>query len=340
MNGKGYFSSDGLFFSAIYGSGIYQWSHKEVQDSFAGEKEKRSSPVLVSQVTGEKYFARRFQNKELLRNRYQKQIQNPPKGNRILWPVDMVLLSERREDLDSTGLLLFPLKDIYGVKKIRYYLEEIREDDRNWTNGKVRKMSVEIVQGLEDLNRSGYIYGDLHLSNIYFREDGSALLDFSDLIFTFEEIVKKENKIHFPLAEEYPLAFAEPAFVRGQKKVLNFNSQNYSLNALLFFLFFGRHAYEGRLIADGADLSKQYYYKKLLDEADMPVFIFSDNDYRNRIGVFEEEQRLIQLWERLPWDVQCLFHIALDKDYAAGSWMDENPPPVRWKTCFHAVKWE
>lgn len=243
MNGKGYFSSDGLFFSAIYGSGIYQWSRKEVQDSFAGEKEKRSSPVLVSQVTGEKYFARRFQNKELLRNRYQKQIQNPPKGNRILWPVDMVLLSEKREDPDSTGLLLFPLKDIYGVKNIRYCLEQIREDDRNWTNRKIRKMSVEIVRGLEDLNRSGYIYGDLHLSSIYFRKDRSVLLDFSDLIFTFEEIVKKENEILCPPAEEYPLAFAEPSFVRGQKKALDFNSQNYSLNALLFFLFFARHAY-------------------------------------------------------------------------------------------------
>lgn len=210
----------------------------------------------------------------------------------------------------------------------------------SWKNPEIRNMSVQILQAIDSVNKCGYAYEDIHLSRIFFRSDGTVYLNFSNLVYSFEDFISEEATI-FCRAEagEYPIEFAEPAYVRGIQKSFDFNTQNYSLCALLFYLFFGQYCYDGRLLTGYVDDSIQAHYVKFRDYHKMPVFIFDPNDSQNALGAFDEEQQVIELWEECPQMLRELFTMTLSQSNAERCGEVINPPPATWLRCFKQLGW-
>ena len=201
-------------------------------------------------------------------------------------------------------------------------------------------MAVEIARALESLNRSGYLYADIHLSRIYFSDVGSVYLDFSNLIFSFQDSVGRAADTVCRVEQgEYPLEFADPALVRGLAPHVDLHSQNYSLCALFFYLFLGRYPYDGRLLTGYVDDTSQQHYVKFRDYHRMPVFIFDPEDTKNSLGAFWEEQQVIELWEELPGKLQEMFIRTLRQENAERTGPVNNPTPSTWLRCFRELGW-
>ena len=74
------------------------------------------------------------------------------------------------------------------------------------------------------------VYEDFHLSRIFFQENGSAFLDFSNLMYRFDDCnLIGQSAACSPGVHQYPIEFAEPAFVQGKVNSLDFPSHTYSL---------------------------------------------------------------------------------------------------------------
>lgn len=85
--------------------------------------------------------------------------------------------------------LLFPYGGYPGMVDGARKLSQIGKP--SWKVQEVRDMAVEIVRALESVNRSGYIYADLHLSRLHFMDTGKVFLDFSNLIFPSATMEKR-----------------------------------------------------------------------------------------------------------------------------------------------------
>lgn len=358
MKSKGYYSQSDLYYSTVYGSGIYEWNGQYVQDPLCGDNgEGHLSPLLTNIITGEQFFVKRFSCNNKMHNCYRKRILTLPVNKHILWPSDMITLSDEQqrdcslfvaqeytptptpnEERIGSRALLFPYGGyplvVNGIRK----LSQI--ESPNWKIKEIRQMAVEIVRALESINRSGYFYTDIHLSRVYFNDDGSVYLDFSNLIFSFKDAVGDEAKEVCHLdATEYPIEFADPAVVRGLIPNVDFHSQNYSVCALFFYLFLGQYAYDGRLLTGYADDTIQTHYMKFRDYHKMPVFIFDPKDDQNALGAFFEEQQVIDLWNELPDALKTLFIQTLSQGNAERTTSVNNPTPSMWLKTFEELGW-
>lgn len=358
MKSKGYYSQNDIYYSTVFGSGIYEWNGQLVQDPLCGDKgEGHLSPLLTNIITGEQFFMKRFNCSYKMHNCFRERILTPPINSHVLWPSDMINLTEEQQNDCSlfvaqeytptptpnsqrtgTRALLFPYggypKVINGIRKLA------QMDTPNWKSKEVRDMAIQIARALESVNRSGYFYADIHLSRIYFNEMGEAYLDFSNLIFSFKDAVGESAKEVCHLEPiEYPVEFADPAVVRGLASNVDFHSQNFSVCALFFYLFLGQYPYDGRLLTGYADDSIQMHYMKFRDYHKMPVFIFDPNDTQNALGAFFEEQQVISLWEELPDALKKLFVQTLRQENAERSVPVNNPTPSMWLKCFRDIGW-
>lgn len=357
MTANKYRVQSDLFYSTVYGRGVYEWTGQLVQDPLGGDRgEGRVSPLLSNINTGELFFLKRVP--EYSRARYRQRILLPPRNEHILWPSDMVQLDEEQRRLcslfaaqeytptptpgearDEADALLFP----YGGYPMM--MDGIRRLSQigtpNWKNPAVREMAVEIARALEGVNRSGYVYSDIHLSRMYFTEQNEVFLDFSNLIYNFRDIVGR-NAANVCRTEpgSYPIEFADPAVVQGQIPFADLHSQNYSLCALLFYLFLGRYAYDGRLLDDyRLDDTVQQHYIKFREYHKMPVFIFDPEDTTNSLGAFWEEQQVIDLWEELPASLRGLFTRTLRQENVNRVKPVNNPTASTWLRCFEELGW-
>lgn len=359
MGVNNYLTTEDLYYSTVYGGGIYKWDRQEfVQDPLGGDNgEKLLSPLLTNLITGESYYIKRIDCNYALYNKLRRRILNPPDRSNILWPSDMINLSDEQSaqcslfvaqeytemptpinEKKGNRALLFPYGGyppmINGIRKLAQI------SHLSWKNPEIRNMSVQILQAIDSVNKCGYAYEDIHLSRIFFRSDGTVYLNFSNLVYSFEDFISEEATI-FCRAEagEYPIEFAEPAYVRGIQKSFDFNTQNYSLCALLFYLFFGQYCYDGRLLTGYVDDSIQAHYVKFRDYHKMPVFIFDPNDSQNALGAFDEEQQVIELWEECPQMLRELFTMTLSQSNAERCGEVINPPPATWLRCFKQLGW-
>ena len=359
MSTNNYLTTEDLYYSTVYGGGIYKWDRQEfVQDPLGGDNgENLLSPLLTNLITGESYFIKRMNCNYALHNKLRRRILNPPDRSNILWPSDMVNLSDEQSaqcslfvaqeytetptpmnEKKGNRALLFPYGGyppmINGIRK----LAQINQP--SWKKTEIRNMAVQILQAMDSVNKCGYAYEDIHLSRIFFRADGTAYLNFSNLVYSFEDFVSEEaTTFCHAEAGEYPIEFAEPAFVRGIQKNFDFNTQNYSLCALLFYLFFGQYCYDGRLLTGYVDDSIQKHYVKFRDYHKMPVFIFDPKDSQNALGAFDEEQQVIELWEECPQILRELFTMTLSQSNAERCGEVVNPPPLTWLRCFNQLGW-
>lgn len=348
-----YLTKDNLLFSAVFGRGLYQWDGKRIAGPLGRSDKDPVSPVITDIATGETYFTMRLAGNGNGLTRCQAFIMAPPEEASILWPSDAIyvpkaiadsfrLFVDREytevmtpsEQRKGEIVLLFPCGKYPAATDGVSKLGQIRRP--SWKNPEIRRMAAGIVRGLERLNRCGYAYGDMHLSRFFFLEDGSVFLDYSNLIYPLDS---SSAYACAPPAGAYPIEFADPAYVRGIQKTLDFNSQNYSLCAMLFYLFFGRCPYDGRLLSGYIDSEAQEHYTKFRDYHKMPVFIFDPTDHQNALGAFRGEQPVINLWRELPEEMKQLFTVTLSEKNALRAGSVRNPPPVTWLRQFWQAGW-
>lgn len=358
MKSKRYYGQGDLYYSTVFGSGIYEWNGQFVQDPLCGDNgEGHLSPLLTNIITGEQFFVKRFQCSQQMRASYRSRILTPPINKHVLWPSDMIDLDESQQadcslfvaqeytptptphdQREGSSALLFPYggypRAVNGIRKLAQL------DTPNWKTKQVRDMAIAIAEALESINRTGYFYTDIHLSRIYFHDDGTVYLDFSNLIFSFQDAAgKSAAQICCPDTEEYPIEFADPAFLEKDLPNLDFHSQNFSICALFFYLFFGQYPYDGRLLTGYADDSVQNHYMKFRDYNKMPVFIFDPQDTQNALGAFDEEQQVIDLWKELPEALKTMFITTLRQENAERTTAVNNPTPSMWLKCFREIGW-
>lgn len=358
MKAKRYYDYAEVYHSSVFGNGTYEWNDDVVQDPLCGDTgDGAISPLLTNVKTGELFFMKRFECGDKLFHCYKERIIAPPPSQYVLWPSDMLELNQSQRAActlflardysespkpiiarDDSRAFLFP----YGGYP--FMMNAVRKlaqlDQINWKNPQIRQMAVSLAKALEDLNRSGYFYVDFHLSRLYFKADNTAFLDFSSLIFTFDDLrrMNVEEICHLE-PEEYPIEFADPAVVRRLIAHVDYHSQNYSLCALFFYLFVGRYAYDGRLLTGYADDSPQTHYTKFRDYHKVPVFIFDPEDPQNGLGIFYEDQQVIELWEELPECLRELFVKTLRRENAEREVQVNNPTPSTWLKCFEELGW-
>lgn len=363
-----YLTPDDLIFSAVYGGGIYRWSGERAPDPLMGEE--ALSPLLTNLLTGETFFLRRLDcpGEEAMASCCRR-ILTPPGRKDILWPSDLVFLPMScrddcavlalrqytdtplpAEDRPGEMALLFPRGGYPPLAGGERKLRELREGPGlSWRQPAVRETAAAILRPLAALNRDGYAYEEIHPSRFLFREDGSVFLDYTPLLSTAPprgkpgaELlnVRGGGDLCAPPEGSCPLEFAEPAFVQGLRTRLDFRSQNYSVTALLFYLFFGRHPYDGRLLSGYVDDNPRKHYIKFRDYHKMPIFLFDPRDESNRLGAFAEEQAVLELWEDCPEPLRTLFQNALCEASAlrrGGS--GEPPAPEDWLAVLEDLHW-
>lgn len=358
MKATKYYDAETLYFSKLYGSGIYKWSGQLVPDPLCVDNgEGLTSPLLINVISGEQYYARRFSYGARGQFHFWKTVLTPAQKKCILWPSDIIEIGGRQENLfklfvsqeyapvatpiekrEGDFALLFPYG---GYPNVENGIRKIAKiDELNWKNSDVRRMAVGIARAIENVNRDGYFYTDIHLSRLFFSDDWETYLDFSNLMFSVcDSLGENAEEICGVSDGDYPIEFGDPSVVRGIIPHLDYHSQNYSLCALLFYLFFGVYPYDGRLLTGYADDAPQSHYIKFRDYHKMPVFIFDPDDVSNRLGAMAEEREIIYLWEELPDVLQDLFLRTLKQSNAERTDEVNNPTPSMWLKCFAELGW-
>lgn len=350
-------NEEDLLFSCLYGNGIYSLTDEAVQDPLGGDNgEGRVSPLIRNILTEEQYYVKMMDCTDQMYERFRNRILHPPCRDRILWPSDMIDLRGKniactmfvsQEYTDTPTPVsqraanvgfLFPYggypQMVNGVRR----LSQIRQP--SWKNQAVQRIAYRIVEAIDAVNRSGYVYGDIHLSRFFFLQDDTVYLNFSNLVFSMRDLFSEEAaKICAVHEKEYPLEFADPAVYRGLCDTLDFQAQNYSLTALLFYLFIGQYPYDGRLLSGYTDDSEQSHYIKFRDYLKMPVFIFDPDDKQNALGAFTEDEQVVDLWNELPEQLRILFVTTLRKANAERTKTTDNPTPGVWLQYFRDLGW-
>ena len=356
MGARKYYDQGELYYSTIYGGGIYEWTGELVQDPLGGGRgEQCVSPLLVNIFSDEQFFLKRVSSGDM--DRYRKLILSSPKDECILWPGDMVHLEQETRSIcglfaaqeytstptplyerSESEALLFPYggypRMIDGARKLAQI------NDPNWKSPEIRNMAVEIARALEHVNRNGCIYADIHLSRLYFTDEGRVFLDFSNLIFPTQDCLGTWTSTGGQVGPgNYPMEFADPALVQGLIPHMDIHTQNFCLCSLFFYLFLRRYPYDGQLLTGYPDETVQQHYVKFRDYHKMPVFIFDPDDTQNSLGEFWEEQQVVELWEELPGPLKEIFIRTLRKENAERTGAVNNPTPSAWLRCFRELGW-
>lgn len=342
----------------MFGGGVYKWHGDVVQDPLKGDPNDRStSPLLVSMLSGERFFAKRFDADMLELEKYRACILNPIFSDMGQWPCDIIRLEDaqlehfglfvRQEYTDVptpkvrwTGryALLFP----YGMNR-RLVSGEARLAGANrelgWKSPAIREMAVQITGAIDRMNIVGYLYADLHFSRLFFGGEW-CYLGFSNLVYPISDLENPlTERTRAPARGEYPLEFADPAFARGTIDAIDMRSQNYGLAALLFYLLLGRYPYDGNLTEHMIDDDPISHYDKLEAFLDTPLFVFDPKNHDNWLGDnIRRNRETLALWDELPPDMRFFFTEALSSDSVRRVSLDV-PKPRAWMRRFAEHGW-
>ena len=359
-----------LYYSVLYSRGVYRRTGS-IEGRLAGKQGK--SPILTNVFTGEMFFlrlAKRFYDSVPHREQHDfcQRILHAPAADAVLWPVDMVSLStEQKKEctfslnrpcyvpgdnfFPDTGpyAALFPLPTLPDWTDGEEMLRSL--GPVSWKNKKVVDFAIQITDALNRLNQSGYYYHDFQLSRLLFSDLYGFRFDYSDLAYTEEELhFWKGPLLQIPEGRYYSMEFGDPAVSHpavspGRIFAPDQQSQNFSLCAMLFYLFFGRHPYDGQLVCGYADDNDWERYLKFRAWQRMPVFLFEplQPGRKDSLCLFEEDKCLARLWRETPVPLRRLFTKTLCFDNAQRSrntFGDQNPPPAEWLSCFRLLGWK
>ena len=367
-----------MHFSTLFGRGIYQPDMKLVSNPLLREDASPASPLLVNVLSGERFFLKVLNCKPSEVERFEEQVLHPAPRKDVCWPSDIIALDEALST--DTKIFVSHLYDV-GDEKVsqsdRYallfqydgmpdvitwdatirhiasddYFDQNTDKGRNWLNPNIRDLAISLVQALNRINESGYWYFDLHPERILVSDDETkrVYLDYSNLIYSQSNLsLERKNSVTSPDAGWYPVEFAEPAYVRGTHEVFDIETQNYSLTAFLFHLFYGRYAYDGEAMSGRLDYSEDSHYLWFRDYYKHPIFIFEPDNTNN--GIHEDnpddkEQQLIDLWYNSPKKLRELFISTLRRENAERQTSSgqpisvHNPTPSDWLNLFMEFGW-
>lgn len=333
-------SDDKQYHSLIFGKGIYR-QVDQVQDPF--ERSGVSTcPLLVNEITDEQFYMKKYPRGRRSLQHYESLILSQPLSHNFLWPVDMIrCMDQASYDTNGDIEVLFPYDEYPYLINGRDRFHSIT--DWSWKNKEIQTIAVNIVACLYELNQSGYLYGGLHLCKIFFTEDNYPIFDFSNSIFSNKEIREGDCDI---LLSDYTeesncpiIDFAEPALMQGKIKKFDIETQNYSLCALLFYILFGRYAYDGRLLTGASDDTIKKHYAKFMRYHQLPIFIFDPENKENSLGTFDDELELVKNWEDCPKQLKSVFIKTLERESAERNKKVENPTPSDWLGYFYELGW-
>ena len=354
MKHDSFFKADEFLYSHISGNGIYQLTGETVKDPLDGHySEVGSSPLIKNVITGEEFYIKLFEHNSYLLEQYSKMITNPPCMNNILWPCDIIELNdalkgkcdlfvgqtypEQSRESSCRYALVFKNSTYPGLISGTDRFDKVR--NLNWKDAEIKKLSHKILAAIEKLNTSGYIYEDIHFSRFFFDENDDVFLNFSNLIFHVSDTAISDSHVCRANDNEYPIEFAEPAIVGKKQKTFDAQSQNFSICSLLFYMFFNRLPYDGRLLSGYIDDSPQSHYIKFRDYHKMPVFIFDPDNAENALGLFDEEQFVVGLWNECPDEMKETFISTLRRENAERTKCIDNLTPGQWITLLKSVGW-
>lgn len=227
-----------------------------------------------------------------------------------------------------------------AVKQSKYNAE-IPSFCLNWKNPEVKKMAIEIVKSIRDLNQQGYLYFDMHLSRFFFKENGEVYLDFSQLLtFNQDKWHSVDLQNDYLTQQLFPVEFAEPAIINQVGNNPDYQTQNYSLTALLFYLFFNCYAYDGRTLEGKADNTVSNHYIRFQLYHKIAKFIFDDEDKENKLSAFDYNEAVMQLWREFPGQLKEKFIYTFKQENAMREKVNlYSPTPDDWLNCFHQLGW-
>lgn len=354
---KKYYELEDLAFSAMYGGAVYERSDRCVPDPFPlQENGPGESPLMVNVLTGETVFLRRLNTAASVDLAlYRRRILDRPESDDVFWPIDLMILSPALQarctlfvDNQYTDKPLSPAgrtgdlaaafiyRDTTGLERFDSWLS--RAGYLSWKNPAIVRAAAAILSSVDKLNRSGYNFNDVHFSRLYYNGADRVMIDYSTLINSKWEMASR-SPLRTNFENNYPMEFGHPQIFDETLKYVSYQTQNYSLAALLFFLFFGRCAYDGSLLTGYVDTDLLSHYVKFRQYWKMPVFLFDEEDTRNAIGSFEEEKAVIQLWKECPETLKEFFRrtLILQKESRPG--IRIFPSPLDWLTAFKELGW-
>ena len=362
MRSEKYYDQKDLYFSLLYGGAVYEETGETISDPLIGGTLHESGPVLRNVNTGARYSVRRLNSctPELF-FLYQNKILNPPDFRCIYWPKDIVSINVEQQSIINCNVerlyddyekknteyeimsygVLFDLDTVPIVINGSQLIDQLKHrDSLSWKNATARGMAVQLVSLFKQLNKDGYYYYDFSFDRFFFSYEHRALLDYSNLVFAEEELGSNTPKMYDALVQldfgMFPIEFSHPAIVNGQVNKYTKKMQDYSLCAVLFFLFFGRFPYDGRLIASWPDRTIVEHYARFRVYHQNPIFIFDPEDQSNCLGSVDEEtdQKVIDLWEESPPQLKKAFLLSLrfpDRN--------EGISPEEWAEIFKELGW-
>ncbi len=354
-----YLKKSDLYYSVLYGSGLYSLTSGKVTDPINGEESVNFSNVLFSESFFSRSLGRELGKEEL--EHYKRLVLSPPDIKNMLWPSDIVELGKKQiidgvEKLDNIYaydiarekiserdyIFLFKNKNYPQTISLEEQLDLLEQryggglSDRskwqNYRNTEILSLAKGLVEKIDKLNRDGYLYLDFHPSRIRVAKS-EIYLDFTNLIYDMEDIYN--SRVYRPEYEKLPIEYTEPELYKGQKKGIDFSTQNYSLASVLFYLLVGRHAYDGLLRAADIDDSSYNHYIKFEKMTNNPIFIFDDKDKANHPGHEAKDEALLERWNTYPEAMRNMFTMTLARKVEHGKdvsyrYQGELPTPKQW----------
>lgn len=357
---------DALHYSRLFGRGIYS-VEPELDCIPHARSDGELTPLLVSTQTGETYYLLRIPGSEENIKRFEDQIMHPARRVNICWPCDMIRMTDelRQEtavsvthhygddEIDVTadeaeyGLLFLydgqpeTLSWSERVGPLTDTSHQKADAEAGWKNEALRRIAVSVVSAIRRVNRDGYLYCDFHTDRLLFLKDepDRILLDYSSLIAPIN--VFPPPPPLKPAAGEYPVEYAEPAYVRNAVDHFDLQTQNFSLCAFLFRLLYRRYPYDGWFTHGLVDNDPQSHYVlfRRYYEID-PIFIFDPDNRENALGLEDGDEAYIRLWEESPKPLRDMFLRTLRTDNAMRRQKSvKTPTPDEWLNLFRTLDW-
>ena len=328
---------DQLVFSCLSGYNYYQIAN-------GGSSAGNSNIRAVHMLNGTEVEIRPNDtlSKEVCSKKWYYFIEFPADIRNILWPVDIVLLSQDEKHFG----LVFRRRAFPKLEPFREIL--YNEELLDWRKNNIQYLSVNFLDVCESLHSAGYAYHCFDLNRMYYNpKNMSVRFDFSlSLSRTHGELYKTETIQKDDVAIEMLPPWHKPF----ESHDMSLADDYYSITAMLFRLMIGRMPYQGRMM-DGAgdmmnalrdtdELNHSIMFEQYLSQ---PIFIFDPDNNINMIGLLTNEQIFIDRWNTLPAKVQDMFlkvlcqkNVELDPDrricYSPQQWRD-----VLGQECFNAT---
>ena len=355
-------SGDENYYSELYENTVY--IREGMTGDYGRDKRDGDTPLLRNIKTGEKIFLRRLSLRPDERGAYLQRVLEPPRADGLLWPVDLIRLDGGADEschlfVDHEYAPIRTPSELlpggYAVAMPVLNADVIPGDIKfnqirpsRWTEKNIQTLAVRLAGILDQLNSAGYDCNDLHPSRLIFPPSGRVLLDYSHLICPRKipsgvpgVSADAGSFLRTPRNHNYSLDFADPAVIQGLVPIPDRQSQNYTLAALLFYLFFNRGPYDGGLFAGYPDNTPHNHEIRMEYISRLPVFIFEPGDDSNAPGAFAEDDEIITLWAECPEILKSLFLRALPRTNAERRGKNTaRPEPLEWLAAFRSLGWD